>query len=346
MKKLLISSTQSYSGKSAIALSLLLILKEKGYDVGYFKAFGVNAVRFGNEICDEDAYFVEKDLGIKSLCAVVLDRPYIDFAVSEDPVKLKKKIIDTFAEFENKEVVVIEGGQNFMTGASLEICDVQISKMLDSKVLLISKFTEDFVIDEIINAKRLFDEKLHSVILNQVLGYKKSYIRSLTENVFKKFDLEILGILPKDPSLIGLKIEEIAKAIDGEYLVKPEKEVEIEQVLVGAMRSESASSYLRYAQNYALVVGGDRSDLITLAIESGAKCIIATGNLEPSRFVLSLAEKQKVPVLLSKTDTATTLLKIQERFGRIRVRGEKIQKMKELVKENVNLEKLFVSIGL
>ncbi|MEM1578104.1 MAG: DRTGG domain-containing protein [Archaeoglobaceae archaeon] len=346
MKKLLISSTQSYSGKSAIALSLLLILKERGYDVGYFKAFGAKAVRFGNEICDEDTYFVEKDLGIKSLCAVVLDRPYIDFAISEDPVRLKKKIMDTFAELENKEVVVIEGGQNFIAGASLEICDVEISKILDPQVLLISKFTDDFVIDEIINAKRFFDEKLHSVILNQVVGYKKSYIKSLSENVFRKFDLEVLGIIPKDPSLMSLKIEEIAKAIDGEFLVKPEKEVEIEQVLVGAMRGESATSYLRHAQNFALIVGGDRSDLITLAIESGAKCIISTGNLEPSKLVLSFAERNKVPILLSKTDTANTLLKIQEKFGRIRVRGEKIQKMRELVEENVNLNKLFANIGL
>lgn len=155
MKKLLISSTQTYSGKSAIALSLLLILREKGYDVGYFKAFGVKVVRFGDKICDEDAYFVEKDLGIKSMCAVVLDRPYIDFALSQDPVRLKKRIIDTFTEFDNKEIVVIEGAQNFIAGASLEICDVQLSKILDSKVLLVSKFTDDFVIDEIINAKRL-----------------------------------------------------------------------------------------------------------------------------------------------------------------------------------------------
>lgn len=346
MMKLLVSSTQTYSGKSAIALSLLLILRERGYDVGYFKPFGVNAVKSGDKICEEDTYFVEKDLGIKSLCAIILDRPYVEFAISQDPIKLKKKIMDVFTELEDKEVVIIEGAQNFIAGASLEICDVQISKILDSRVLLVSKYTDDFVIDEIINAKRLFDEKLHEVILNQVVGYKKSYIKSIAENIFKKFDLEILGIVPKDPSLMSLMVEEIAKTIEGEFLVKPEKDVEIEQVLVGAMRSESASSYFRYAQNFALIVGGDRSDLITLAIESGAKCIIATGNLEPSKFVLSLAEKNQVPVILSKVDTSTTLLKIQERFGKIRVRGEKIQRIKKLVEENVKLEKIFASIGL
>lgn len=346
MKKLLVSSTQTYSGKSAIAISLLLILKERGYEVGYFKPFGINSVRLGDRVCEEDTYFVQKDLGIDSSCAIVLDRPYIDFAVSQDSIKLKKMIIDSFTELEDKEVVIIEGAQNFIAGASLEICDVQISKILDSRVLLVSKYTDDFMIDEIISAKRLFDEKLHDVILNQVVGYKKSYIKGLAEAVFKKFDLEVLGTIPKDPSLMSLRVEEIAKTIEGEFLVKPEKEVEVEQVLVGAMRGESAASYFRYAQNFTLIVGGDRSDLMTLAIESGAKCIVATGNLEPSKFVLSLAEKRQVPVILSKADTATTLLRIQEKFGKIRVRGDKIQRAKELVKENVNVEKLFANLGL
>lgn len=179
-----------------------------------------------------------------------------------------------------------------------------------------------------------------------MIGYKKSYIKGLAENVFRKFDLEVFGMIPRDPSLMSLRIDEIAAAIDGEFLVKPEKEVEVEQVLVGAMRSESATNYLRYAHNFAFIVGGDRGELITLAIESGAKCIIATGNLEPSKLVLSFAEKNHVPVLLSKSDTATTLMKIQEKFGKIRVRGEKIHKMKQLVKENVNLEKLLASFDL
>ncbi|NHW88411.1 MAG: hypothetical protein DSO01_01665 [Archaeoglobi archaeon] len=345
MKKIFVSSTESYSGKSGVAISLMMILKERGYEVGYFKPFGLNPLKLKDETCDEDVHFIKNDLNIEVSCPILLDKPYIDFAVSEDPLRLKKEILDAFSKLK-KDVVIIEGSQDYQTGTSLGICDIELAELLDSKVLMVAKYSNDFVIDKILIAKKLFDERLHDVILNQVSGYKKSYIKALAENVFKKFDLEILGIIPKDPFLMSLKVSEIAKAIDGEFLVKSEKDEDIEQVIVGAMRSESASQQLRRARNYALVVGGDRDEIINLAIQSGAKCVIATGNLEPSAMILALADKNGVPIILSKTDTATTMAKIHENFGKIRLRGEKIRRMRKLIEENVNLERLFRSFGL
>lgn len=345
MKKLMISSTESFSGKSGITLSLALILKDRGYDVGYFKPFGINAIRKGDRICDEDANLAESVLGLKNTCAIVLDRPYADFVVSESPENLKKRILEKIEEQSEKDVVLIEGSHNYFLGASLEICDVQMSRILDSKVLMVSKFS-DFVVDELIFAKRFFGERLHKVILNQVFGYKRNYIDFIAKEIFKKHDLELIGTIPRDSSLIGLNVSDIAEVIRGKYLVRPEKDENIEQILVGAMKTESALSYLRSAKNYALITGGDRGDLITVAIESGAKCVIATGNLEPSSQVLSLAEKHGVAILLAREDTATTLSRIQEKFGRMRMSKEKLQRMKKLVEENVCLDELIAYLGL
>ncbi|MCS7129963.1 MAG: phosphotransacetylase family protein [Archaeoglobaceae archaeon] len=346
MKKLMISSTESFSGKSGITLSLALILKERGYDVGYFKAFGINAVRIGDRICDEDALLAEKVLGLENTCAIVLDRPYVDFLISEDPSKLKKRILESFERQLDKEVVLIEGSHTYLIGASLGICDVHLSKLLDSKVLMVSKFSSDFVIDEILFAKRFFEERLQKIILNQVVGYKRSYISLVSENVFKKNGIELIGAIPRDIALVGLKVSEIANLLGGIYLLKPEKDETVEQILVGAMKAETALSYLRSARNYALITGGDRGDLIALAIESGAKCVIATGNLEPPSQILSLAEQHGVAILLSREDTATTLSRIQEKFGRIRMNEEKLKRMKKLVEENVCVEELVSYLGL
>ncbi|MCS7144099.1 MAG: phosphotransacetylase family protein [Archaeoglobaceae archaeon] len=345
MKKLMISSTESFSGKSGITLSLALILKEKGYDVGYFKALGINAVRKGDRICDEDAYLAESVLGLRNTCAIVLDRPYADFVVSENPESLKKRILEKIEEQSDRDVILIEGSHNYFVGASLEICDVQLAKLLDSRVLMVSKFS-DFAVDELIFAKRFFGERLRKVILNQVFGYKKSYIDFIAKEIFRKHELELIGAIPKDFSLVGLNVSEIAEVIRGRYLVKPEKDENVEQILVGAMKTESALSYLRSAKNYALITGGDRGDLITLAIESGAKCVIATGNLEPSSQVLSLAENHGIAVLLAREDTATTLSRIQEKFGRMRMSKDKLQRMKKLVEENVCLDELIEYLGV
>ncbi|MDI9643487.1 MAG: phosphotransacetylase family protein [Archaeoglobaceae archaeon] len=346
MRKLMISSTETFSGKSGIALSLALILREKGYNVGYFKAFGINAVRVGDRIYDEDALLAEKILGVENTCAVVLDRPYIDFVISEDPSKLRRQILESFERQSDREVVLIEGSHSYLIGASLGICDVHLARLLDSKVLMVSKFSSDFVIDEILFAKRFFEEKLQKAILNQVVGYKRSYIDLISESVFKKNGIELIGSIPKDIKLTGLNVSEIAELLRSGYLVKPEKDEIVEQILVGAMKAETALSYLRSARNYALITGGDRSDLIALAIESGAKCIVATGNLEPTSQILSLAEQHGVAILLGKEDTATTISRIQEKFGRIRMNEEKLKNMKKLVEENVCVDRLISYLGL
>lgn len=345
MKKLMISSTESFSGKSGITLSLALILKERGYDVGYFKAFGINAIRLGDRVCDEDAKLAENVLGVKNACAIVLDRPYPDFVASENPDELMRRILDKFEEQSDKDVILIEGSHNYLVGASMGICDVQLAKLLDSKVLMVSKF-EDFAVDKLIFAKRVFEERLQKVILNQVFGYKRTYIDFIAKEILKKHTLDLIGAIPKDTSLIGLNVSDIAEVIRAQYLVKPGKDENIEQVLVGAMKSESALTYLRSAKNYALITGGDRGDLISLAIESGVKCVIATGNLEPSSHVLSLAEQHGIAVLLAKEDTATTLSRIQEKFGKMRMSKEKLVRMKKLVEENVCIEELMEYLGI
>ncbi len=345
MKKLLISSTESFSGKSGIALSLALILKDNGYDVGYLKTLGFNTIRLGNRICDEDAKLAEDILGLKDACAIVLDRPYIDFVVSEDPERLKSLVREKLEYQSEKDAILIEGSPNYLVGASLGICDINIAKMLECKVLMVSKFS-DFSVDEIIFAKRFFEDRLQKVILNQVTGYKKSYIDLISGNILKKHSLDLIGTIPRDSALLGLKVSEIVEIIRGRYLVKPRIDENVEQILVGAMKTDAALSYLRSARNYALITGGDRGDLIAVAIESGAKCIIATGNFEPPAHVLSMAEKKEVAVLLAKEDTATTLSRIQEKFGRMRMTKEKLYRMRELIEENIYIDELLKYLEL
>jgi len=339
MKKLLISSTESFAGKSGIALSLALILKDNGYDVGYLKTLGINTIRLGDRICDEDAKLAEDVLGLKDACAIALDRPYIDFVVSEDPERLKSLVRKRLEYQSEKDVILIEGSPNYLVGASLGICDINVAKMLDCKVLMVSKFS-DFSVDKIIFAKRFFEDRLQKVILNQVTGYKKSYIDIISRDILKKHVLDLIGTIPKDLALIGLKVSEIAEVINGKYLVRPEKDENVEQILVGVMKIETALSHLKSARNYALITGGDRGDLITVAIESGAKCIIATGNFEPPAQVLSLAERKGIAVLLAKEDTATNISRIQEKFGRMRMTKEKLYRMRKLVEENISLDEL------
>ncbi len=350
MKSVLVSSIEEYSGKSGIIIALGLLLEERGFKVGYFKPFGVSAVKIGEKLVDEDAHNTAKALGIEDyVCPIVLDRPYIEFVNTSNPFELKRAILDSFAEVsQDKDIMLIEGAKDYKTGWSLGICDVNVAEMLDAKVLMVAKYTSDYVVDRVLAAKALFGERLKKVIFNQLTGYKRSYVQAVASKVLEDAGLEMVGMIPRDPLLAGLFVSEIREAILGEYLVEPREDMIIEQLVIGAMSPQSALRYFREARNAALITGGDRSDLQVVALEvPNIRCLILTGNLEPSRVVLSKAEEKGVPVILVSEDTITTLSRIEEVFGKARIRGDaKIERVRKLASSFVDIEKLMEYFGL
>ncbi len=344
MKKILISSVEEYSGKSSIIVALGRILQEMGYEIGYFKPFGVNTVKIGDKLVDEDAVTTAENLGLKEdPTAVTLDRPYIEFVATVDQVELKKAIIEKFTELsEGKDVMLIEGSPDYKTGRAVGIGDFNIAEILDLKVLIVAKYTNDYVIDKLLNSKDIFGERLKKVIINQLTGYKTTYIQAIASKVLENAGISIVGILPKDPILAGVFVNEIREEMGGEFIVKPEHDIIIEHLIIGAMSPQSALKYFRETKNAALVTGGDRSDLLSVALENqNIKCLILTGNLEPEKSIVEKARKLSVPIILVSEDTLTTMEKLKEVFERARLRGEeKIRRIIDLVKSYVNLDEV------
>ncbi len=349
---MLISSIDEYSGKTGFVIAFGKILKERGLEVGFFKPIGIGRY-VGDELLDEDAKAVVEALELEddmdTVCPVIMDKPYLEFVVSADIVDVKRRIEKAYEEVrKGKDVVLIEGALYYQLGRAMGLCDVSVSEMLDEKDLMIAKFTGDYVIDEIITAKALFGNNMKGVIFNQVSGYKRSYLESVTGHVLKKNGIDVFGMIPKDSLLSGVFVSEIASALGGRYLVKPEKDFIIEQMLVGAMSPQSALGYFRRAKNCAVITGGDRTDLIVLALElPNVKCLILTGNLEPPSIVVGKAEDKGIPMIVVADDTLTTVEKAQSVFGKARIRGkEKVERMRELIERYVDLEGLINSFGL
>ncbi|MCW3130073.1 MAG: phosphotransacetylase family protein [Methanophagales archaeon] len=350
MKNLLVSSIEEYSGKSALIIALGLILREKGFKVGYFKPFGVGTTRISNELVDEDAYNTASVLNtgdnLEDVCPVKLDRPYVEFVCTADPVALKKRIIGSYKRIsETKDVVLVEGAVEYKVGRAMGLSDLDVSSTLDLEALMVVKYTSDFVLDGILTARELFGERLKFVLFNQLAGYKKAYVKDITEGFLKRNRIDMLGTLPYDPVLAGLFVSEIGEALNGEWLVKPEKKDEIiEEFLIGAMSPPAALKYFRRVRQAALITGGDRADLQNLALETGnIKCLLLTGHLEPPATMLGKAEEKGIPVIMVADDTLTTMERVDEVFGKARIKGDaKIRRIKELVEHFIDLKSLGV----
>ncbi|MCC6543637.1 MAG: putative manganese-dependent inorganic diphosphatase [Nitrospirae bacterium] len=101
----------------------------------------------------------------------------------------------------------------------------------------------------------------------------------------------------------------IAKAIQGNSLfLFDENETRTGRIVVGAMENEGFRQVMKYySEEGCVVIVGDRREIQRHSIESHARCLIVTGGFLPDKAILDMAQKNKVSVISSPYDTATTV---------------------------------------
>ncbi|HJX02204.1 MAG TPA: DRTGG domain-containing protein, partial [Candidatus Humimicrobiaceae bacterium] len=89
------------------------------------------------------------------------------------------------------------------------------------------------------------------------------------------------------------------------------------------------------------ITGGDRADVQLAALETPTKCLILTGNFQPSSVVLGRAEELGVPMILVNFDTLTAVERVGEIIGHVRFHEiKKINKIVDVVREFINIDRL------
>ena len=80
-------------------------------------------------------------------------------------------------------------------------------------------------------------------------------------------------------------------------------------LMIGGMSLESFRQRLaQHPPRKILIVVGDRHEIQQLAIESGVRCVVVTGNLEIREETIAAARRHKVSLLLSPHDSMTTAM--------------------------------------
>jgi manganese-dependent inorganic pyrophosphatase len=113
---------------------------------------------------------------------------------------------------------------------------------------------------------------------------------------------------PFDSRRLLSSLSGLAQTLGGTLLLAHEKDNEEDLILmIGAMGLESFAQRLElYPRRKMVVVVGDRWDIQNLAIREGVRVIIITGGLEVEAKTVEAARKQKVSLISSPHDTATT----------------------------------------
>lgn len=352
MVNLYVASIEPYSGKTSLCLALGLHYQALGLKVKYLKPMDMVAAR-GGEPESPDAAFIREKLGlaepVRQLSPLRLDPDTWQEALKAPPCQWSEKLVQAHQNLARDSDLVILGGARDMTeGYALRLAVSHIAVLLDARVLLLASYHPDLSWDAILAARDNLEGRLIGVVTNRVPERLLDEVSRQVRELAKPHRIPVLGTLPEAKLLSSIGVGELARLLGGEILNAVDKDQElVENFSVGAMNVESALTYFRRMPNKAVITGGDRADIQLAALETDTKCLILTGNLYPPPAVLAQAADRGVPIIVVNTDTLTTMRRVEEALGHIRLQhGRQIQLLKEMVNRHLDLSALSEALGL
>jgi BioD-like phosphotransacetylase family protein len=353
-RALYLVSPRSFSGKSMLTLALAKDVQARGNVVHYFKPTGPYPVRAEGVLTDQDALFMADVLGLQTppaqLCPVPLtDELHRKVLAGEagDLLPMVKTAYDQVSA--GADLVLVGGiGGMFTAGTALGLAAWQVAGALEAGTLVITGYEPERSVDELLAAQHLLGDRMLGAIFNAVRPVYRQQLESDVIPFLTRRGVTVFGSVPDDPVIHSISIAELVDGLNARVLVGEEHGDElVERFVIGAMHEEAALSHFRRLVNKGVVTGGDRSDLQRAALETSTKVLVLTGGIYPTNIILSAADEKRVPVLLVQDDTLTTIERIETMLGHLRVRQpRKIERAVELVRQHVDLDRLWAAAGV
>ncbi len=314
MKSLYIMGTPG-SGKTVVALGLAQKLQQEGYTVGYFKPVSSRRKLPGN--ADMDSVLMKEVLGLKAPLERIAPVSASPFYLSTQSLLKDAPVLirDSFDEIaRDVDIILVDGALSLDILGSCGLDCVTLAKTLGSCALLVIKVENDYSLDKAIYLNRHLALEGIPVVGNLFSNVPRP-LYSKTDGVYRPIlenaGYKTLGVFPSRPEIAAPTVAEFYDILGGEILAAHEKlDLLVEDVVIGAMTTAGALTYLRRTANKAVILGGDRADLALAALETSTSVLILTGGLYPDVKVLARAEEMKVPVILVHYDTYTTIEKL------------------------------------
>ena len=241
-----------------------------------------------------------------------------------------------------KDVVLVEG-----TWEADEAGYV-ILGALDARVIIVEAYSTGLPVAEMIDSGKKFGERLLGMIVNKVPQKRLGQAESELSPRFAEAGITVLGLFPEDRALASLTVGELAEHLKGDMLNALEEPAElVENYMLGALGVDAGLIYFGRKANKAVVARGERSDLQLAAMETSTRCLVISGNTAPNPTVLNRAEEKKVPIILAKEATSTTVTKIEDALSQVRFsQAKKLPIITGIMEQHFNFEALSQGLGL
>ena len=354
MATLYVTSTETFSGKSALCVGIAKRLRQDGFAIGYMKPVSSGS-RLVAGLVDEDAEFfkhtfelpdalddmVPIGIGPRTVEAILTGESQTDFAANLMAAYQRVSA--------GRDVVVLEGGANLREGYLVGLPTAEVAQMLGAGALVVVKYNDDLqILDDALTARKRLGDTLVGVVLNAIPRQRMPFVQETVKPGLEARGVPVLAVLPRERLLLSVSVGDLRDFLSGKVLCCPDKMDElVEHLMVGAMSVDSALSYFRRKPNKAVITGGDRPDIQLAALETSTKCVILTGNLQPSPIILGRAEEVGVPMILVRQDTLTAVEVIERFFGKTRFHlDKKVRRFEEMLEDRFDFERLYQALGL
>jgi BioD-like phosphotransacetylase family protein len=358
--RVFIAATRQNDGKTTTSLGLIAALQQHFPRVGYIKPVGQRFVEIEEQKIDEDTVLMDSVYQLNcplvdmSPIAVEPDftRKYLLAANNDALVKKIRQAFDRVAW--EKDFVLCEGSGHAGVGSVFDLSNAQVAKILGAKVIIVTQGGIGKPIDEVSLNQALFEKEgveIIGVILNKVLNTKVGSVSDFARRGLKRKGLELLGVIPHQRILSNPSMQLIGEELCAELLNTPDKlNGLVDDVVVGAMGAHNAMDYFK--PGVLLITPGDREDIVLAACTSldsqsdkRMAGIVLTGNLRPSPAVQKIIRVMPIPVMLAKQDSYEVASKVHDLTVKTRPNDvEKISLIRDLIAQNVNLDKILESL--
>ena len=344
----LVTSLEESTGKTAVALALGRAAQARDERVGYMKPKGTRLQSAVGKTLDEDPMLAREvldlDAAMHEMEPIVYSPTFVKEAIRgrEDPDALRDQIEERFEALSaDVDRMIVEGGGSLNTGGIVNLTDADLAELLDATVVLVAGFEGPSDLDEVLAVADALGDRLGGVLFNDVPDAAFDSLASDAVPFLEGRGIRVYGTIPRDEELAGVTIDELADEIGAEILTSDvPTDGRIRRFVVGAMSAGEALGQLRRVRDAALITGGDRTDIQTAALEaSGIECILLTGGFHPPGTVLGRAVSADIPVLLVRTDTATTLDRTDAVMNTGKTRdGRTVERMNRLLGDYADID--------
>ena len=337
MAVLWIESDRPGAGKTAIAASLAAYLSRSGKSVGYIKPF------LDPHIEDRDTIFVMREvLGSDSL-----EKQEVS-SVAAELESTRKHLVEAVDSFSREnDVVLVEGISPQPTQTNTAVLPLKLDDLVQAKVIVVVNDEARLNADRMTEMVGTIGQRLLGVMVNSVTRYRFRQVAQELAPAMEAGGVKFLGALPEDRLLLAPTLGQLARHLDGQWVLGEEKAGElVEHFLIGGNVMDSGVDYFERKTGKAVIVRGDRPDIQLAALATPTSCLVLTGGQQPIQYVHYEAQQQDVPVLVVSGNTMAAAEALGGMINQATVHHlRKVDRFLELMRDHIDLDALLSSVS-